>query len=323
MYIVTGGAGFIGSALVWKLNRMGETDILIVDSLGTSEKWKNLRNLRYRDYMEKDVFLERLQAGSFDMVKGILHMGACSSTTETDCRYLALNNYEYTKTLAEYALAKQIRFVYASSAATYGDGEQGYADDEQRLAALQPLNMYGYSKQMFDLYAQRHRWLDTIVGLKFFNVFGPNEYHKGDMRSVVHKAHGQIKTRGSVELFKSARAEYGDGEQQRDFVYIKDVVDKVAYFLEHREANGIYNIGRGEAETWNALVTAIFTALKLPVNINYIEMPEHLKAKYQYYTAADMSKFRALPGANLLKNWSLTEAVADYVQQYLEKNAHL
>lgn len=325
MHIVTGGAGFIGSAIIWKLNQLGETDVLAVDSLGKSEKWKNLRNLKFADYLEKDVFLEKLLAGKFapGKIAALIHMGACSSTTETDCRYLALNNYDYTKQLAEFCVAGKVRFIYASSAATYGEGEHGYGDDLDGLAQLQPLNMYGYSKHMFDLYAQRRGWLDKMVGLKFFNVFGPNEYHKGDMRSVVHKAHGQIRTVGSVNLFKSGRPEYGDGEQKRDFVYVKEVVDKVAYFLAHGEANGIFNIGRGQADTWNALVKAIFAALNLPPKVNYIDMPEHLRAKYQYYTAADMTKYRALPGNENDVGYPLADAVADYVRNYLEPGRYL
>ncbi len=326
MIVVTGGAGFIGSAIVWKLNAMNETDIMIVDSLGKSEKWKNLRNLKYSDYLEKDIFLEKIEKKFFDGndIECIFHLGACSSTTERDCRYLVINNFEYTKKLAEFAVEHEIRFIYASSAATYGAGENGYSDNEKFLEKLQPLNMYGYSKQMFDLYAMRKKIMPKIVGLKFFNVFGPNEYHKDDMRSLAHKAYYQIKETGSVNLFKSYHPEYKDGEQKRDFIYIKEAVSKSVAFLEYFKTNGIFNIGASKACTWIELVTPIFKALKKPVKINFIEMPEHLKPKYQYYTAADMTKFDSeISDKKMIQTFSLNEAVTDYVLNYLEKDGYL
>jgi ADP-L-glycero-D-manno-heptose 6-epimerase len=299
--IVTGGAGFIGSAIVWKLNEMGHSDILIVDSLGRSEKWKNLAALKYADYIEKDDFLTLIVADQlhehFDFGKNdidaIIHMGACSSTTELDARYLTHNNFEYTKRLARLALQTDARFIYASSAATYGDGSQGFKDDESALDKLRPLNMYGYSKQMFDQWALREGILGQIVGLKFFNVFGPNEYHKAEMSSLVLKAYHQIMKTGTISLFKSYRPEYADGEQLRDFVYVKDVVDMALFFLDRPEMNGLYNIGSSAANSWNALAAAIFSALDKKVQIEYIEMPDTLREKYQYYTCSDVSKLRA------------------------------
>ncbi|MDD5459526.1 MAG: ADP-glyceromanno-heptose 6-epimerase [Phycisphaerae bacterium] len=322
MIIVTGGAGFIGSGLVAQLNRRGREDILIVDCLGCDEKWKNLRKLRYIDYLEKDVFLEEVKLGMIPMpVEAIFHMGACSSTTEKDASFLAVNNYEYTKTLCQWAVNQGIQFVYASSAATYGDGEQGFADNESRLDELIPLNMYGYSKQMFDQWVKRQGLLDEVVGMKFFNVFGPNEYHKADMQSFILKSFEQIKAYGKVRLFKSHRPDYRDGEQVRDFIYIKDAVAMALYFLENKEVKGIFNIGTGKARSWNDLVKATFAAMgKKPV-IEYIDMPESIREQYQYFTQADISK---ILGAGYKEPiTSLEDAVDDYVKNYLAKNEYL
>ena len=317
MIIVTGGAGFIGSALVWALNERGEDDILIVDHLGTSEKWKNLRALRYADYMEKDDFLECLWDGFLHAQPScILHMGACSATTETDASYLVHNNFDYTKQVLEYAAGNDIRVVYASSAATYGDGSQGYRDDETALDALRPLNMYGYSKQMADQWALRNGHLKTAAAVKFSNVFGPNEQHKGDMRSMVSKAWKQIRAEGKLQLFKSHRDEYADGEQVGDFIYVRDAVAMTLFLADNPDLNGIFNVGCGSARTWNDLATAVFKALDKPVDIEYVPMPEELRGKYQYHTELDMSKMRqagfSAPAA------TLEDAVADYVQNYLE-----
>ncbi|MGE5400552.1 MAG: ADP-glyceromanno-heptose 6-epimerase [Ignavibacteriales bacterium] len=322
MIVVTGGAGFIGSAIVWRLNQLGEDRIIIVDSLGTGEKWKNLVGLRYHDVYHKDEFLSRIVEENipFD-VEAIIHMGACSSTTEKDADYLLGNNYRYTTELVKYCLPRKARFIYASSAATYGDGNEGYEDDEKELQRLRPLNMYGYSKHMFDLWASRMKVLDKIAGLKFFNVYGPNEYHKDDMRSVVHKAFGQIRDTGKVKLFKSYNDQYNDGEQMRDFVYVKDVVDMTLFFLQNKEKNGLYNIGSGKARTWNDLVTALFTALKLPVNIEYVDMPEVLRGKYQYFTQANPDKLLAA-GYNG-RQTSLEEGISDYVNNYLLEGRYL
>ena len=321
-YIVTGASGLIGSAAVWALNKAGEHDILAVDHLGTSEKWKNLRALRFTDYMERDTFMEYLLQGDIlDGVQGIIHMGACSSTTETDATYLVHNNFEYTKTLAELAAAKGIRFIYASSAATYGDGEQGYKDDESQIEKLRPLNMYGYSKQMFDLWAKKNGLLKEITGVKFTNVYGPNELHKGGMRSMVCRSFEQIRDDGCVNLFKSYHPDYADGEQKRDFLYVKDAVDMVLFLLERKNLTGLYNIGSGKAETWNQLASAAFAAMGREVKINYIEMPEHLKGKYQYYTCADMAKMRA---AGYTKEpTSLEDAIKDDIQVYLQPGKFL
>ncbi len=315
-YLVTGGAGLIGGAVVSALNQAGETDILIVDHLGTSEKWKNLRDLQFTDYLEKDLFRRLLYEGKFNDAgfKAIIHMGACSSTTERDASYLADNNFNVTKELAAFSVSHQVRFLYASSAATYGAGEHGYVDDEEHMDELRPLNMYGYSKLMFDLWAKRTGILRSITGMKFTNVFGPNEKHKGGMRSMVLRAFEQITERGWVELFRSDRPEYPDGGQMRDFVYVKDVAAMILALMEHN-AKGIFNVGSGRAETWNALAGAVFKAFGREPDIRYIAMPENLKGKYQYYTRADMTKFQALKTGVSAR--PLEEAVADYVQNHL------
>ncbi|MFW5813290.1 MAG: ADP-glyceromanno-heptose 6-epimerase [Fibrobacterota bacterium] len=323
MVVVTGGAGFIGSAVVWALNRRGVDDILVVDRLRSGEKWRNLVPLSFSDYMDKGDFLERLEAGAFGPeIDAIIHLGACSSTTEKDADYLSDNNYRYTRGIASWWEKNQnTRFIYASSAATYGNGQQGYDDDESRLETLRPLNMYGYSKHMFDLYARRRGLLDRIVGLKYFNVFGPNEGHKDDMRSMVSKAFENARGEGVISLFKSAREEYADGEQKRDFVYVKDAVEITLYFLENRGAGGIYNVGTGKARTWNDLATALFAALGKPVRVNYIDMPAQLEKKYQYHTQARTDKLRSIGCSHSCM--SLEESVKDYVCGYLSCSKHL
>lgn len=322
-YIVTGAAGLIGSATVWALNQRGETDILAVDNLGTSEKWRNLRALKFSDYMEKDVFIEQIKNNSLpsEDLMAILHLGACSATTEKDASYLIENNFNYTKKLALYALSKGIHFIYASSAATYGDGALGYVDDVESIEQLRPLNMYGYSKQLFDLWAKHHGLFNTsVTGLKFTNVYGPNEMHKGNMRSMVLRAYEQILETGTVKLFKSYSSDYADGEFMRDFLYVKDAVDMMMFIMDEKLI-GLYNIGGGKAETWNVLAEAVFRAMEKSTNIEYVEMPESLRAKYQYYTKADMTK---LHDAGYSKEpMTLNSAIHDYVRNYLMKDKFL
>ena len=323
MIIITGGAGFIGSAITAELNTRGITDILIVDELGTDQKWKNLRSLEYSDYMEKGNFLDMITTASkpVPLAQAVIHMGACSSTTETDASYLVRNNFQYTKHLAEWAVNSGIRFIYASSAATYGDGSKGFDDNENNIDQLRPLNMYGYSKQMFDLWAKRNDLLDKIVGLKYFNVFGPNEYHKGPMRSFVLKAFEQINAEGKVRLFKSHRKDYEHGQQLRDFLYITDAVNMTLFFLENKQAAGLFNIGTGKARTWLDLVNAVFAAMGKKADTEFIDMPESIRDQYQYFTEADITKIRST-GYNK-PTMPLEDAVQDYVTNYLIPGRHL
>ena len=322
MIIVTGGAGFIGSALIAALNKRGLTDILVVDRLGSDQRWKNLVNLRFADYIDKDDFLDMMAEDVLPFsAEAVFHLGACSSTTETDVSFLMSNNFEYTKQLSQWTTDENIRFIYASSAATYGDGLQGFSDDEEKLETLKPLNPYGYSKQLFDLWAKRNGLLDRIVGLKYFNVFGPNEYHKAEMRSFVLKAFEQINSNGRVRLFKSHRPDFKDGEQKRDFLYVKDAVDMTLFFFDNPKTAGIYNLGAGRARSWNDLAKAVFAAMGKSPNIEYIDMPDSVRNQYQYFTEADISKLRSTGYEKQIT--SLEEAAKDYVVHYLAKDEYL
>lgn len=315
--IVTGGAGFIGTNIVRELNARGCDDILVVDHLGDSEKWRNLRAQRFEDYIDKYDFREMILEDILpDDVDAVIHMGACSATTETNADYLADNNYRYTRDLYEWCFRHNVRFIYASSAATYGDGSLGYSDDDALTPRLRPLNMYGYSKQMFDLWLLRNKLQNSVVGLKFFNVFGPYEDHKDDMRSVVHKSYQQIQAEGRVGLFKSYRPEYADGGQVRDFIYVRDAVDVVLHFLDDRNVGGIYNCGTGQSRSWLDLATGVFKAMGREPQIDFIEMPDHLRGKYQYHTEADLQKLRRV---GYTRNFtSLEDGIKDYVKSYLE-----
>jgi ADP-L-glycero-D-manno-heptose 6-epimerase len=322
MIIVTGGAGFIGSAIIAALNKRQITDILVVDQLGCDRRWTNLRNLSFADYVEKDDFLEMVIEDKLDSpIEAVFHFGACSDTTETNASYLIKNNYEYSKLLAQWATNANIRFIYASSAATYGDGSAGFSDDENGLERLRPLNMYGYSKHLFDLWVHRTGLLNKIVGLKYFNVFGPNEYHKANMRSFCLKAFEQINTNGKVRLFKSYKSEFKDGEQLRDFIYIKDAVDMTLFFLDNTRRNGLFNIGTGKPRSWNDLVNAVFVGMGKNPKIEYIEMPDSIRNQYQYYTCADITKIHKAGYDK--KTMSLENAVKDYVKSYLQKDLYI
>jgi ADP-L-glycero-D-manno-heptose 6-epimerase len=319
--LVTGGAGFIGSALVWALNRRGCERIVVCDRRGMDEKQRNLTPLRFTDYVDADALQSRLQSGALGKFDLVLHMGACSSTTETDESFLTRNNLEFTKDLAAWALGQKVRFVYASSAATYGDGSAAMEDDDSQLDKLHPLNLYGCSKHLFDLHAKRAGFLNQIVGLKYFNVFGPNEDHKGDMRSVVHKSFGQVQHEGVIRLFKSYRSDFRDGEQKRDFLYVKDAVAMTLYLAATPKANGLFNIGSGVARTWLDLAKAVFAALKREPQIEFIEMPETIRDKYQYFTQANLARLRA--AGYTAPVTSLENAVSDYVRNYLVSDCRL
>lgn len=312
--IVTGAAGFIGSGIVRELNDQGKDNIIVVDELDNSEKWKNLVGKQFVDIIDKSKLMAWLE-GKESQIEAFIHLGACSSTVETDSSYLLENNYRYTLNLATYALKHSIRFIYASSAATYGDGNLGFADSEESLHTHHPLNMYGYSKHLFDLWALREGVLNKIVGLKYFNVFGPNEYHKGRMASAILHILPVAQKEGVIKLFKSNDPTFADGEQKRDFIYVKDVARMTTAFLKNK-ATGIFNIGTGRAGSWNEVARAVFKAIDKPANIHYIDMPADLIGKYQNYTCADMAKTKEALGA-ATECTPLEPAVIDYIRNYL------
>jgi ADP-L-glycero-D-manno-heptose 6-epimerase len=318
MIVVTGGAGFIGSAFVARLNAEGVQDIIVVDELTSAAREKNLAGKSIRQFIGKQEFIDSIRMNTLPSgISAIVHMGACSSTTEKNLQYLQENNFEYSKTLAQYCLERGIRYIYASSAATYGDGAQGYNDDVAALESLKPLNPYGDSKQRMDLWAKENNILSKVVGLKFFNVYGPNEYYKGSMASIAWKAFNAIRETGSFSLFKSHRPDYKDGEQMRDFVYVKDCCDIMWWFLQNPEVHGLFNVGSGKARSWNSLLTAIFRAMDKEPSIHYIEMPEELRNQYQYFTEAPIQKLRAAGYSKPMH--SLEEGITDYVQNHLSK----
>jgi len=315
LIVVTGGAGFIGSCVIKELNDQGLDNILVVDDLGTSETWKNLVGKRFVDIIRKDKLLEFLD-GREDEIEAFIHLGACSNTLELDADYLLENNYRYSVRLCEYAVHHGIRFVYASSAATYGDGSRGFSDSPDLLQTLEPLNMYGYSKHLFDLWLLNQGLLSEVVGLKYFNVFGPNEYHKGRMSSAIVRMVPEYQKTGAIRLFKSEFPEqFPDGEQKRDFIYVKDAARMTIAFLKSN-CTGIYNVGSGQAISWNRMASAVCSSLGCPTNITYIDMPNDLLGKYQYFTQADMTKAKKVLGEKA-DCASFENSVHDYVTNYL------
>jgi ADP-L-glycero-D-manno-heptose 6-epimerase len=320
MIVITGGAGFIGSALVWQLNQSGINDILIVDELGCQDKWKNLSKRQFTDIIHIDNFIPWITASKDRKIEAIVHMGACSTTTEVDADFLLKNNVHYSMSLFEYCAAKQIPFIYASSAATYGQGELGYVDDPEQIPLLRPINKYGYSKQLFDGWALKQKKTPPFwIGLKFFNVYGPQEYHKGAQASVILHAFPQIREHKKLKLFKSYKEDVAHGEQKRDFIYVKDAVKIMEFLLKKKSKrqSGIYNFGTGLARTFVDLGTCVFHAMELnKPKFEWIDMPEALQLQYQYFTAADMRNLRTKIG---YKDpfYSLEEGVQDYVRNYL------
>jgi len=319
--VVTGAAGFIGSCVVRLLNDRGFSNLILVDDFGSVDCWKNLIGKQYVEMISKDELFSWLK-GKESAIEAFIHLGACSNTLESSVSYLFENNYRYSVRLAEYAIKNQHRFIYASSAATYGNGSRGFSDNHDALDTLRPLNMYGYSKHMFDLWLKNQGLLGNVTGLKYFNVYGPNEYHKGRMSSAICHFVKQIDDSGEVKLFKSSEPKiYGDGGQLRDFIYVKDV-SRITCDLLTKEAYGIYNIGTGTPHTWNDLAKAVFKGLKKPEEIRYIEMPADLVGKYQNYTAAEMDKLSAVFGGDLGIT-PFEQAVVDYVEHYLVPNHYL
>lgn len=321
LIIVTGALGFIGSGVVRFLNQKGFKNLILVDDIQTSENWKNICGKNYFEIISRYELFHFLQ-GREKEIEAIIHLGACSDTLETDGDFLMENNYRYSIALAEYALSNQIRFIYASSAATYGNGEHGYSDNHDLLKDLIPLNCYAFSKHAFDLWALNQNILNQIVGLKYFNVFGPNESHKGRMASMVYHLYHQITKTHKAKLFQSNDpVNYKDGDQVRDFVYVKDAVRMTCGFLEN-DLNGIFNIGSGQPRTWNELANAVFKAMGLKSNIEYIPMPEDLSRSYQNYTSADTTKYAQALSDKKLPHFHSTpteDAIKDYVQNYLMK----
>lgn len=320
MIVLTGGAGFIGSCFLWKLNKEGIGDVIVVDNINDSGKWKNLSGKRYLDYIQKEEFLRLLENSNFPVPSHIIHMGACSSTLVTDSGYLLSNNYEYSKKLAQLAFSHKVPFLYASSAATYGDGRFGYDDNNENTLRLKPLNMYGQSKHLFDLWILNNGYEGKVTGLKFFNVFGPNEYHKGEMKSVICKNFSEIIKDNPMRLFRSYNPDYKDGEQKRDFIYVKDAVEVMYYFFTHPDKTGIFNLGSGKARTWNDLARAMFLAFGKSSRIEYVDMSETIREKYQYFTEARMDKLRKAGCRYLFQ--PLEDSIRDYAG-YLEKGAYL
>ncbi|MEZ0390644.1 MAG: ADP-glyceromanno-heptose 6-epimerase [Pseudobdellovibrionaceae bacterium] len=318
MVIVTGANGFIGSVMVWELNQKGIPVSAVVDTVSLEDRSELLKNKKFEKFLLKDQLWDYLNLPStIEQTTWIIHMGANSSTTETNAEHLWENNTFYTQRIFEWCAQHKKNLIYASSAATYGAGELGY-DDHLDSEQLRPLNLYGESKVKFDRWAVKQgvtppHW----YGLKFFNVYGPNEYHKGSMTSVPYKAFHQIQETGVLKLFKSYNPDYTDGEQMRDFVYVKDVTGWMLELMEKKPKSGVYNMGFGKARTWNDLGRAAFKALNKPANIQYIEMPENLRNQYQYFTEAKMDKwFKAGMSA---PKWSIEDGVRDYVQNYLSK----
>ena len=318
LIVVTGAAGFIGSAMVRHLNNQGYYNLLLVDDFRSSIKWMNLRNKRFVDFISRDAVFDFLE-GREQEIEAFIHLGACSSTVETDGDYFMKTNYRFSVRLAEYALEHGHRFIYASSAATYGDGSLGFSDNEEEPDRLRPLNLYGFSKQMFDKWLQEQGVLDKAIGLKFFNIFGPNENHKERMASMVLHMFHQIQKTGKVRLFKSSEPDrFEDGDQCRDFFYVKDTVKMIFSFLKS-DVGGIFNVGSGEANTWNAMAKHVFKAMGKKENIEYVPMPEDLVGKYQNYTCAEMDKFRQ-HALDYKAEFTFETAIEDYVTHYLLKD---
>ncbi|WP_138483759.1 ADP-glyceromanno-heptose 6-epimerase [Dyadobacter bucti] len=321
MIIVTGAAGFIGSGLISRLNKDGFQNIIAVDDFSKIDKAENLEGKTIKEKVERVSLFDWLDQNNRD-VEFIFHIGARTDTTEFDKEIFDQLNVNYSKQIWEKCVAYQIPLVYASSAATYGLGENGYDDNESTISQLKPLNPYGDSKNEFDIWAlQQEKKPFFWAGLKFFNVYGPNEYHKGRMASVIFHAHNQIKKTGSMKLFRSHNPDFKDGEQMRDFIYVKDLIDVCIFFMHHRKNSGIYNLGSGKARTFKDLVTNTFVAMGITPDISFVDTPADIRDKYQYFTQANMSKLRSVGYTRPFS--TLEEGIDDYVKNYLSSGAYL
>jgi ADP-L-glycero-D-manno-heptose 6-epimerase len=319
MIVITGAEGFIGSCLVARLNQEGYNDLVLVDDFDAVQTRElNLIGKKYTTKVNRKDFFEWLENNTNEL-EFVFHIGARTDTTETDEQIFKELNLDFSKKLFQICSQEGIPMVYASSAATYGEGEHGYNDNTDSISLLKPMNPYGRSKNDFDKWAlEQENQPGFWAGLKFFNVYGPNEYHKGRMASVVFHAYHQIKEKGEVQLFKSHRSDYKDGEQKRDFIYVKDLCDVCLFLMHHRKHSGIYNLGSGTARTWNDLVKAIFNALDKPVQIKYVDIPEDIREKYQYFTEANMDKLKQIGYEKSFT--SIEDGVKDYVSNYLTQN---
>lgn len=320
MIIITGAAGFIGSCLVQKLNEEGYYDLILVDDFSNEIKNKNFVGKRFSTKVERDEFPTWLAKNHLH-VQFVFHIGARTDTTEMDRDLLNRLNLDYTKSIWNICTEFGLPIVYASSAATYGLGELGYDDDESKISMLKPLNPYGDSKNEFDIWALKQEKKPYFwSGLKFFNVYGPNEYHKGRMASVIFHTFNQIQKTSSMNLFQSHNPDFRDGEQMRDFVYVKDVVNVLYFLMHHRKDSGIYNLGSGRARTFLDLAKNTFKALNINPNISFVPTPEDIREKYQYFTEANMNKLRSIGYSQDF--FSLEEGVEDYVSNYLVDNRY-
>ena len=315
MIIITGAAGFIGSVIAQGLFRQGVKDLVLVDKFNKPEKWKNVAGINFKEFVDRDSFLDRLEKGEFGTPEAVIHMGACADTTEFNMDFLMAQNYEYSKRLCLWCQSKNVRFIYASSASVYGDGSKGFNDSDDFTLQMEPLNPYGFSKLVFDRWLINNGLSKTVAGLRFFNVFGPNEYHKGKMSSIIYRAFPMAKKEGVVKLFKSYKKDFTDGGQRRDFIYVKDILPVVNFLLENKKACGIFNLGTGNARSFNELAAAILGPLGKKPIIEYIDMPEEIRNKYQYFTEAEMSSLRNVGYKGTFT--SLEDAVSDYEQNYL------
>ncbi len=314
MIVVTGATGFIGSVLLWELNKQGITEILCVDSVPPQARPGILAKRKYNQFMDHREFLTHLKKPS--KIEWVIHMGACSSTTEMDVGFLRENNTLYTQKLFEFCRDHNSSFIYASSGACYGDGHLGF-DDQTDPDLLKPLNPYGDSKINFDRWVLKQKKFPKFwMGLRFFNVYGPNEYYKKNMSSVVFKAYRQIKVNGTLKLFRSHHPDYKDGEQLRDFVYVKDICRWIMEILEGRGYSGIYNMGFGEARSWLDLAKNTFKNMNTKMNIEWVNIPEDIRPRYQYFTEAKMERFLSQDFSQ--PQWNLEEGIADYIH-YLKK----